>query len=114
MSKIKWHTYGDFEAPHGNQLIVVTVDFAILHTLHGFGGVNFAKLQTVQGFGEVKSVIFALGASGEPKLIWGGFWGAQMVPGGDFCTTFRHFIAIVMLSLETSSLSYLPKDRKAS
>ena len=35
---------------------MVTIDFAILHTLHGFG--------------EVKNVIFALGASGEPKLIW--------------------------------------------
>ena len=73
MSKIKWHTYGVFEAPHGWEPIVVTVDFAILHTLHGFGGVIFSILHTLHGFGEVKSVIFALGASGEPKLIWGGF-----------------------------------------
>ena len=73
MSKIKWHTYGVFEAPHGWEPIVVTVDFAILHTLHGFGGVIFSLLHTLHGFGEVKNVIFALGASGEPKLIWGGF-----------------------------------------
>ena len=73
MSKIKWHTYGVFEAPHGWEPIVVTVDFAILHTLHGFGGVIFSILHTLHGFGEVKNVIFALGASGEPKLIWGGF-----------------------------------------
>ena len=73
MSKIKWHTYGVFEAPHGWEPIVVTVDFAILHTLHGFGGVIFSFLHTLHGFGEVKSVISALGASGEPKLIWGGF-----------------------------------------
>ena len=72
-SKFKWHTYGVFEAPHGWEPIVVTVDFAILHTLHGFGGVIFSILHTLHGFGEVKSVIFALGASGEPKLIWGGF-----------------------------------------
>ena len=52
---------------------MVTVDFAILHTLHGFGGVIFSILHTLHGFGEVKNVIFALGASGEPKLIWGGF-----------------------------------------
>ena len=49
------------------------VIFSILHTLHGFLGVMFSILHTLHGFGEVRNLIFALGASGEPKLIWGGF-----------------------------------------
>ena len=52
---------------------MVTIDFAFWHTLQHFREVMFPFWHTLPHFREVIFSTLALGAFGEPKVIWGGF-----------------------------------------
>ena len=69
----KLHTYCVFETPNRWEPIVVTGHFAFWHTLQHFREVIFPFWHTLQHFREVIFSTLALGAFGEPKVIWGGF-----------------------------------------
>ena len=71
--KNKWHTYCVLETPNRWEPIVVTGHFAFWHTLQHFREVMFPVWHTLQHFREVIFSTLALGAFGEPKVIWGGF-----------------------------------------
>ena len=73
MSKKKWHTYCVFEHPNPYESRVVTGQNPFFHTLQHFWEVIFPFFHTLQHFREVDFSLFALGASGEPEHIWGGF-----------------------------------------
>ena len=71
--KKKRHTYCVLDTPNRWEPIVVTGHFAFWHTLQHFREVIFPFWHTLQHFREVIFSTLALGAFGEPKVIWGGF-----------------------------------------
>ena len=74
MSKKKLHTYCVFETPNRYNPIVVTGQFAFLHTLQHFWEVIFPFLHTLHGFWEVVFSILQKSPFVQPMLECTCFW----------------------------------------